>query len=806
MPIQVKPDGPIPAKIMIVGEAPGADEEAKGIPFVGASGIELNKMLQEVGITRSECFITNVARERPLGNNIENFIAFKKKDITKEHKLLRDKYVKKPILDGMEILKTEIKAVKPNIIIALGNTPLWALTGLWGIVKQRGSMLYEDISGLKCKVIPTYHPAAILRQWEWRSIAVSDLRRAARFRGGLDYPVTNWNFRIRPSIDTVIVELTALIVKCNQGITLISFDLETRNGHIACAGISWTPTDALCIPLMCMENQSGYWSEDEEANIIHHLYRLLTHPNCHVVGQNLLYDSQYTYRHWHFIPNVKQDSMISHHVAFAGLPKRLDFQASMYCNQYVYWKDDSKHWEKGVGENQLWSYNCEDCVRTAECAEVEKGIIDKFNLQEPEEFQQAMFYPVLAAMLQGVRIDLKARNDMAMELSEEMFKRESFFEQVLGHNLNPRSPKQMQQLFYDDLKQPIILKKGRPTLDDDALTRLGQREPLLRPLLKNIAEYRTLGVFLSTFVLAELDYDNRMRCSYNICGTETYRLSSSENAFDCGTNLQNIPKGSVAKDPEDLTLPNIRKIFIPDPGMVFFDMDLDRADLQVVVWEADDKDLKLALRLGLDMHLMNACSIFNIKGIPYEELTETHSNYKEHRERIGEDKRQKAKQGVHATNYGCKGRTLSQHLNSSVHEADKFISSWLAAHPGVGKWHTRTEQQLRTRRYVENKFGYRRFYFDRIEGLLPEALAWIPQSTVALTINRIWLNIYCNLGKDVKVLLQVHDSLAGQYPKQQEQLLLPLIKKNAQIVIPYEDPLIIPIGIKTSEKSWGDVK
>lgn len=462
-------------------------------------------------------------------------------------------------------------------------------------------------------------------------------------------------------------------------------------------------------------------------------------------------------------------------------------------------------------EEQRWAYNCEDCVRTDECARVEKGIIDKFGLQEPEAFQQSMFYPVLAAMLQGVRIDLKARNDMAMELIEEIEKRKAYFHQVLGHDLNPASTKQMQQLFYDDLKLPIILKRrakgpSTPTLDDDALNKLMSKEPLIRPLVKNIQEYRSLGVFLNTFVQAELDPDRRMRCSYNICGTETYRLSSSANAFGRGTNLQNIPKGSKGKEAEDLSLPNIRKIFIPDPGMTFFDMDLDRADLQVVVWECDDKDLKMALRMGLDMHLMNACSIFNIKGIPYEELTETHPNYKEHRERIGEDKRQKAKQGVHATNYGCKGRTLSQHLNSTVHEADKFISSWLAAHPGVGKWHLRTEQQLRTRRYVENKFGYRRFYFDRVEGLLPEALAWVPQSTVALTINRIWLNIHRNLSKDVKVLLQVHDSLAGQFPTNQSQLLLPLIKQNAQIVIPYDDPLIIPVGIKTSEKSWGDCK
>src|SRR6185437_5925094 len=117
----------------------------------------------------------------------------------------------------------------------------------------------------------------------------------------------------------------------------------------------------------------------------------------------------------------------------------------------------------------------------------------------------------------------------------------------------------------------------------------------------------------------------RMRCAYNIGGSasgasapKTYRLSSSENAFGSGTNLQNITSEkskSVAKaaartglsflgDPYGF--PNIRSMFIPDPGYIWFDGDLDRADLQVVAWEADDEMLKSALRMGADIHLMNA--------------------------------------------------------------------------------------------------------------------------------------------------------------------------------------------------------
>jgi DNA polymerase I-like protein with 3'-5' exonuclease and polymerase domains len=458
--------------------------------------------------------------------------------------------------------------------------------------------------------------------------------------------------------------------------------------------------------------------------------------------------------------------------------------------------------------DEFYKYNCEDCCRTFEIAEIERRLLKEMNLESPEQMQQSMVLPVLDAMIRGVRIDLSARAALAAELLDEMSKREAYFNFVLEHPLNPASSKQMQSLFYDDLKQGVILnrKTRKPTLDDDALTQLGQREPILKPLLKNIAEYRTLGVFLSTFVGASLDEDQRMRCSFNICGTETYRLSSRKNAFDSGTNLQNIPKLKKSVDPEDLVLPNIRKLFIPDPGYTFFDGDLDRADLQVVVWEINDTDLKLALRLGIDMHCMNACSVFNIKGIDYHELTETHPNYKEHRGRIGELRRHQAKEGVHATNYGGKGRAVSVVLGTTVHEADKFIEGWLNAHPNIRDWHTRTNVQLQKHRFVENRFGYRRFYFDRPEGLLPEALAWVPQSTVAITINKIWFKVYNEI-KEAQILLQIHDSIAGQIPSNSLQRVVKEIEKAAaSIVIPYDDPLVIPFSVKTSARSWGECK
>ena len=828
--IIVPSSGPIPSRIMLVGEAPGEEEERRREPFVGPSGGELNKLLGEAGISRSECFVTNVSKTRPFDNDLKHFIAKSKKDRTSRHAPLRDKWVTQEIHNGVGALRAEILSVQPNIIIPFGNLALWALTGQWGITNWRGSMLNEDLTDRRSQVIPTYHPAAVLRQWSWRSTVVQDLKRAVRFRNGETFKRPEWKFIIRPNFTTTCSVLNHLLSRLDSGEKLrLSFDLETRRGHTACAGISWSLTEAICIPFMCVENRTGYWGLEEETWIVWLLRLVLTHQNVSVVGQNILYDSQYTWRHWHFVPRVKQDCMISWHSIFSDLPKSLAFQASLNCNYYKYWKDEGKDWAKNMGEEQLWYYNCEDCVYTDETGLSELEIVKKFKLEPVHEFQQKLFWPVLQAMQRGVLIDQKRRNDLIVEVQEQVAHRQQYLLDVLGHPFNPKSPKQMQALFYDDLKLPKQMtraKKGQParvTLDDDALMKLAKIEPLVKPLVNCIADIRTLGQFLSNFLLKELDIDGRMRCSYNIGGSEsgksapkTYRLSSSENAFGSGTNLQNIPsekskslgkaaaRGSVSVIGDPYQFPNIRSMFVPDVDYTFFDGDLDRADLQVVVWEADDPMLKAALRMGVDIHLLNCFSLLNKDPPPLDELVETHPKYWDHRGPL-KLLREFSKVFCHGTNYGGKSRTMAANTGRTVHDIDRAQKLWFGAHPGIEKWHKRIDTQITKFRFVENRFSYRWYIFDRLDSILPEAIAWIPQSTVSVVINKIWMNVYEQL-PEVQVLMQVHDSLCGQFRSETKELIVPKIRECGRILIPYEDPLYIPFGVKTSEVSWGEVK
>lgn len=822
--MNVLPDGPIPARIMLVGEAPGADEEREGTPFVGVSGQELNRMLQEAGIMRSECFTTNVCRVRPPNNDIGAFVALKKKDVTSAHLPLRDKMVMPCVMEGYRMLLSEIDIVKPNVIITLGNLSMWALTGAWGITKWRGSLLRLDGKEGGPKVIPTYHPAAVLRQWDWRAIAVNDLRRAKEHSLSRDWSAPQWSFIIRPSFSQAITTLNELYSHLEVSELWIDFDIETRAGHIACAGISWSLTDAICLPFMCVENKEGYWSLEEEAAVVHSLFRVLTHRNVKVRWQNGLYDAQYTFRHWHFVPRGAQDTMIAQHSMFAALPKSLAFIASMYCKHYVYWKDDGKTWNKNTGEEQLWSYNLVDCVRTRESGEVEAKNIVSMGLQEVDSIQQRLFWPVLQAMQLGVRLIPEARNKLSMEIQEELSAREAFLQTILGHNVNVNSSLQMQKLFYEDLGMKPVLKRTliagktvfRPTVDDDALQKIGNREPLLKPVTNAIADIRTLAKWLNDFVLMKLDTDGRMRCSFNIAGDAkaksapySFRLSSSENAFDSGGNLQTIPseksksvgkataRGSMAFD-----LPNIRSMYGPDKGFTFFDMDLDRADLHVFVWEIDDELYKQMLKLKVDAHLFHVYLLDDKEPPPLDELVEGHPKYPDHRG-PRKHKREFSKVFCHAVDYVGSPRTIAEHTNRTVHEVDKARKKYLGVHPKIEPYWKEVEAQIRKRRYVENKFGYRWHIFDRIDGALPEAVAWVPQSTVGCTINRTWLNIYDH-AKEIQVLLQVHDSLAGQFPSHLKEQSIRKLKEEARIIIPYSDPLIIPVGVEVSDQSWGE--
>jgi len=788
--IKVPAEGPQPARILIIGEAPGKTEEEHVRPFCGDSGSELTRMLNEAGLLRHDIRVTNVCKYRPPQNKLDLWWSTKKKAVPGLVWHEGQQFDKR-VVAGLEELDAEIEATDPNVIVPLGNLALWACTRNTGITKWRGSSLSRDGR----KVIPTIHPAAILRTWSWRFLAVHDFRKVARESRSRDYAPRIENFTIRPTYEQAVERLEWLLARLDQGEMWLALDIETKWRAIACFGIAWSKQDAISIPFITAENPCGYFSLEEEYRIVQLIKAVTAHRNARCIGQNWQYDYQYIGRHWFFEVNLWLDIMSEHHVQFPGLPKGLDFQSSLYCPDHIYWKDDGK--EQGQGsDSQWWEYNCRDCVRTYEIAEVlianrKARPLKVTQYGSPNEIQQRLSTPVARASLRGIRMDHKLRDRLAFELFERQAEQERYIEEILGHPLNPRSPQQMHKLFYEDFKQPKILdrKTHRPTLDADALVVIGRREPILQPLCDAISAARSLAN-LRTFCLQPLDVDGRFRSQLTIPGTETFRFASSADPLGYGTNAQNITSGNE-KDTSQLLLPNLRKLFLPDPGMMMLDFDLPQADARFVAWEADDDELKAIFAdSSRDMHMENAEIIFG-------------------RKPKGKDDpiRQQAKAGVHLTNYGGTPRVLAMTLGITVNEAENFQKRWFGAHPKIAQWHRRVLMEISSRRWVENIFGYRRFYFDRIDGLLKEALAWIPQSSVAVMTNLAILKIVENqawLDEGVQFLLQVHDSSLFQVPAYKARTLVPRMLQDMTITAPYPDPLVMTPGVKGSDKSWGD--
>lgn len=240
-----------------------------------------------------------------------------------------------------------------------------------------------------------------------------------------------------------------------------------------------------------------------------------------------------------------------------------------------------------------------------------------------------------------------------------------------------------------------------------------------------------------------------------------------------------------------IVLPNVRKLFIPDPGYVLYEADLAGADAQVVAWEAEDDDLKEAFRAGIDVHSKNASDML---GAAFERLV-GHAR---------KSARQANKKAVHATNYGASARTVAISLGWTVAEAERFQRRWFDLHPGIrDNFQGKIRAALQQNRTVTNPFGFRRVFFGRIENSFAEALAWVPQSTVALNTYHGAFQLEEAI-PEAEILLQVHDSLVFQLPSTL-RVDPAKIRETLRVKTPYPDPLYIPWGLAKSERSWGEM-
>jgi hypothetical protein len=262
---------------------------------------------------------------------------------------------------------------KPNVVVALGNEALVALTGHLGIEKWRGSILASPVG----KVVATLHPAFILRMYHKRIIAEFDLRRAREESSNPEVNLPQHSFIINPSFDCVMDTLLAFQKRRCK----LSFDIETHGRHVRCLGLADSPSTCICIPFMSRRGAprpgehslilvpagvacaNSHWGEEQELIILSTLGTILGDEDIPKIAQNFPFDSTLLLQDFGLVVRgLWMDTMVAQHCCYPELPKGLDFLCSIYTRVPYYSDYDSQD------DLQTWVYNCYDASVTFECA------------------------------------------------------------------------------------------------------------------------------------------------------------------------------------------------------------------------------------------------------------------------------------------------------------------------------------------------------------------------------------------------------------------------------------------------------
>ena len=355
--------------IVIIGEARFEQDERINSSFCSPGGIELLRMLHEAKVIHltsvdrdyisdyyrrgdpksidsiwrlhTELFRTNVFNIHPPANRLEWFCGPKSEGIPSYPALLPSKYVRRSFEPELDRLADEILTHDPNLIIALGNTALWALCGRTGVSKLRGTTQLSTHCVSGYKLLPTYHPAAVLRQWEVRPTTVIDLIKAKREAEFPDVRRPACEIWIEPTLEDIDEFITTYINGCD----LLSVDIETTGSRITCIGFAPKPDLAIVIPFDDERSKTGsYWPTREIESAVWKLVAsVLVDGSIPKLFQNGLYDISFLWRAYGIgVRGAAEDTMLLQHSLQPESLKGLGYLGSLYTD-FGAWKVDHKN-------------------------------------------------------------------------------------------------------------------------------------------------------------------------------------------------------------------------------------------------------------------------------------------------------------------------------------------------------------------------------------------------------------------------------------------------------------------------------
>ena len=781
--MKVLTEGPPDAKIMIVGEAPGKEEDESGKPFQGYAGQTLNNLLGQAGIARYQCLVTNVARERPPANKISFFFEDKKCTIPKAK-----------LIGWISELKQEIELYKPNIIIALGSIALWALTGEKKISDFRGYILPCTLVPGR-KVLATYHPQAVNYEWKLYFQTVLDLRKALRHSESSAMPESKQ--LLYPNVSArQFIEYMEMLIE-HPEYDKLSVDVETiqPGSHIEELGLSHDPNFGMSI--FILKGRAPALPEKDELMLWQTFARLVEKKK--IVMQNGAYDTGVLWHNNHIlVEDIWMDTLIAAHICWPELPRDLGFLGSI-CLDVKPWKGSSKTQE----------YNPADAANTLGIAEVLLEEIKRQGSVEQFAFEMSLIPVSLMLQLQGIKVDREKQKELTEKWIAERAKLKALLDEQIGREINFNSSKQMCQLLYVELGLPVQYKRRKSvdeprtmTVDASALRALSRLVPD-NPIFNLIIAYKKADLLVRQFLDIELSPEGKVHTSYNITGASSDdeedtkktkrsfgRWSSSASIilpYGSG-NLQNIPSEA-------------RKMYRADPGWKIVQADYSQAEAVVVAHlTGDQKLIKMFYdSFGLsktekkvyDIHKM---TIANMLGIDVSQVTA--------------EQRTAGKTIRHATSYSAGPLVLANRLGIKMGDAKKLMELYHKANPNLRMWYQQIQEELKRSRTLVNLLGRKHRFLDRWgDSLFRSAYSYIPQSTVGDLLNLALLKIYHgqkDLPFEISILLQLHDAV---YVMTREENVMDLIKYlRSNMLIPLKCnnlEFMIDVDFKVGD-SWGE--
>ena len=590
--------------------------------------------------------------------------------------------------------------------------------------------------------------------------------------------------------ETVLTEsdLKKWISKINKS-KAFAIDTETDSVHIVSANL-------IGISLSVAENKGCYipigHSYDDCPQqlsmdyVINTLGPVIEDNQEKAVGQNLKFDIPILARHGIVITKFLADTMLMSYVLNStatrhGMDRLADFYLNYTTTKYT---DVTGTASKQIPFSEVkldiaTDYAAEDADITLRLFNVLQPMIKEKPIQEKLLYD--LEYPLVHVLSRveqnGAKIDKEKLASHSKELSEKISELSSEAFKISGEEFNLDSPKQLLEILYEKLGLPVLKKtpKGQPSTNEDTLQRLAEEYQMPKIIL----QYRTLAKLKSTYTDSLINIENpktqRIHTSYQQAVTSTGRLSSTE------PNLQNIP----IKTAEGR---RIREAFVPEKGNVLISADYSQIELRIMAHLSEDNNLTHAFNNDIDVHSSTAAEVF---GVSIEDVTQ--------------DQRRSAKAINFGLMYGMSAFGLTRQLGIPRGEAQEYLDTYFARYTGVRDYMNNIKAQAKEDKFVETIMG-RRLYLNEINaanGLRRQAAERAAinaplQGSAADIIKKAMLDIdelLLNEMPNVKMIMQVHDELVFECPKDNADTIMEKVKDTMEQTVELNIPLIADAAI-----------